>query len=43
MYLVGLQIYCKMIHGPYNIKLDHEIPTQVVLNTWNRQGQITKR
>ena len=21
MYLVGLQIYCKMIHGPYNIKL----------------------
>ena len=21
MYLVGLHIYCKMIHGPYNIKI----------------------
>ena len=21
MYLVGLHMYCKMIHGPYNIKL----------------------
>ena len=21
VYLVGLHIYCKMIHGPYNIKL----------------------
>ena len=21
MYLVGLQIYCKMIHSPYNTKL----------------------
>ena len=23
MYLVGLHIYCKMIHGPYNIKYLH--------------------
>ena len=22
MYLVGLQIYCKMIHGPYNIRCE---------------------
>ena len=23
VYLVGLYIYCKMIHGPYNVKLKY--------------------
>ena len=31
MYLVGLHIYYKMIHGPYNIKLAKYLPIYTTL------------
>ena len=36
MYLVGLHIYYKMIHGPYNIML---ITISVLSNLWNQHFQ----